>query len=385
MSTRAPELDTERQSLLAKIEDLKFGVDSTSWSPEIFDPCSPDGLLALTELLNSGRVRSVRDNILEQLRELVTARDPQKSWTRENVCSAVDKKLQGKEPAFYGAWIFYPWSNDLVHLLPRDEYRELRSDRNRYKITRTEQNQLLGSYVGIVGLSVGNAAAVTLALEGIGGRFRLADYDSLSLSNLNRLRAGVSQLGINKTVLAAREMFEIDPWLDIEIYSKGLQEDSVDAFISGDSGKLNVVIEECDDIRVKLLVRERSRAQGVPVVMDTSDRGMLDVERFDAEPERALFHGLVGNLKSDDLDNLTERELLSVITKVIDPARLSERAVQSLPEMGVTISGWPQLASGVALGGAIVAETARRILLGQTAKSGRYYVDPAEVLELGPK
>jgi len=30
--------------------------------------------------------------------------------------------------------------------------------------------------------------------------------------------------------------------------------------------------------------------------METSDRGLLDVERFDKEPSRPPFHGLVGEL-----------------------------------------------------------------------------------------
>ena len=40
--------------------------------------------------------------------------------------------------------------------------------------------------------------------------------------------------------------------------------------------------------------------------MDTSDRGMLDIERFDLEPERSIFHGLVEHLdiaKSKNLKN----------------------------------------------------------------------------------
>ncbi|WP_314250767.1 ThiF family adenylyltransferase [Streptomyces kutzneri] len=81
-----------------------------------------------------------------------------------------------------------------------------------------EQRRLLGRRVGVIGLSVGGSAALTFAMEGIGGSFKLADFDCLSVSNLNRLRAGVHHLGLNKCVLAARQMLEIDPWLDIELY-----------------------------------------------------------------------------------------------------------------------------------------------------------------------
>jgi hypothetical protein len=51
--------------------------------------------------------------------------------------------------------------------------------------------------------------------------------------------------------------------------------------------------------------------------------------------------------------------------------------------LGKTLSSWPQLASGVALGGALTAEAARRILLGTHCESGRFYVDLA--LLVGPE
>ena len=58
-------------------------------------------------------------------------------------------------------------------------------------IPRAEQRRLAELRVGVVGLSVGHSTALTLALEGVGGELRLADFDTLALSNLNRLRTGL--------------------------------------------------------------------------------------------------------------------------------------------------------------------------------------------------
>ena len=136
----------------------------------------------------------------------------------------------GARPWDYGTWAWYPWSGRLVHVLPREEFRLVRTDRNRGKIDRPEQRRLLDKRIGVIGLSVGNSAALTLAQEGVAGAFKLADFDTLSVSNLNRLRAGLHQIGVNKAVLAARQMFEIDPYLDIEIFPAGLTEDTVKEF-----------------------------------------------------------------------------------------------------------------------------------------------------------
>jgi hypothetical protein len=77
----------------------------------------------------------------------------------------------------------------LVHVLPEPLHRELRLDRNRYAITTDEQERLTGLCVAVAGLSVGRAVVSTMAHEGVGGELRLADFDVLELSNLNRVVA----------------------------------------------------------------------------------------------------------------------------------------------------------------------------------------------------
>ena len=55
----------------------------------------------------------------------------------------------------FGVWVHYPWSGRLVRLLPEDAFVEVRTNRNREKITREETAALRTKTVGIVGLSVG--------------------------------------------------------------------------------------------------------------------------------------------------------------------------------------------------------------------------------------
>ena len=55
---------------------------------------------------------------------------------------------------------------------------------------------------------------------------------------------------------------------------------------------------------------------------------------------------------------------MDLILAMVDADRISPALAASIPEIGRTLSSWPQLASGVALGGALVTEAARRILLG---------------------
>jgi len=107
---------------------------------------------------------------------------------------------------------------------------------------------------------------------------------------------------------------------------------------------------------------------------------MLDIERFDREPHRPLLHGLLGSLTPEDCLDLTFAERVDLILAMVDPQRISPALAASIPKIGRTLSSWPQLASGVALGGALVTEAARRILLGGPCTSGRFYVDLEELI-----
>ncbi|WP_278264134.1 ThiF family adenylyltransferase [Nocardia sp. AG03] len=330
----------------------------------------------------SGAVRAVHDTIEEQLDELIRCEDPAVVWTTDSLAAA-RRGICGETPLWrWGTWVFYPWSGRLVHVLPREGFQQVRTDRNRSKIDRVQQRDLRGRRIGVVGLSVGNSAAVTLAMEGVGGAFRLADFDTVGLSNLNRLRAGIGDLGVSKAVLAARQMVEIDPYLDIEVITDGLTEASIGPFFDGVDGTrpLDLLVEECDTVWAKVAAREYARNRGIPVLMDTNDRGLLDVERFDLEPHRPLFHGRTGEATSSDVARMNKGELLTFLLAVVDGPRLSPAMREAVGEIGRSLSSWPQLASGVTLGGALVADTARRILLGELIPSGRTYIDLDELV-----
>ena len=161
-------------------------------------------------LLQSGDARYVHDEIDEQLGDLARSRQRRQHGNPSglDVLGGVDKNV-------FGRWIFYPWLSTLVHVLPHEEFRELRLDRNRHKVTAGELGRLASSTIAIVGLSAGNSIARCLCLEGVSESFKLADFDTLALSNMNRLEAGVHDLGLRKTVLLSRQLSEINPYVDL--------------------------------------------------------------------------------------------------------------------------------------------------------------------------
>jgi molybdopterin/thiamine biosynthesis adenylyltransferase/nitroreductase len=273
-------------------------------------------------------------------------------------------------------WAYFPWRRCVVGILGPRGYRALRLDRNRNLITAEEQTVLNGLTVGVAGLSVGHAIAHTLAAQGLAGTIRLTDFDEMELSNLNRVPATVLDLGVNKAVVAARRIAELDPYLGVEVSTAGVTPDNLAAFLDG----LDIVVDECDSFAMKVLIREAARDRGLPVLMATSDRGLVDVERFDREPRRPVFHGVLGAVRSADLFGRPNRDNLPHMLRHLDPSRSSSRFTASLVEMDATLSTWPQLAGDVILGAAAVAEGVRRIGLGEPLPSGQTRIDIAELL-----
>lgn len=351
-----------------------------SHAPTLFCLDRPTEREALQGLLADQRDRlSVLDQLKSQVCELIRSRRPEQRFAPSALQAAADRFIDEHGGDAFGCWVFYPWRQMLVRLLPEQEFVELRTTRNRYKITAEEQQRLSRATIGIVGLSAGNAIALCLGLERIGGTFRLADPDCIELSNMNRVACGVTVLGSNKAVLTARQLYEIDPYLRIEVFEQGVSPDNLPRFLDGPP-QLDLLIEECDDLYMKVRLREEARARRLAIVMETNDRGLLDVERFDLEPERALLHGLLMDVRSDDLIGLSNEGKTPFALRVFG-SDMSPRLAASLLEVDRTISGWPQLGSGNMLGGAIVADSARRILLGEWRGSGRFRVDLEGLLE----
>lgn len=273
-------------------------------------------------------------------------------------------------------WVYFGWRRTLMTLPGPELYRRIRFDRNRYHISSAEQEGFRSARIGIAGLSVGHSIAHTLAMEGLCGMLRLADFDEIELWNLNRLPGSVLDLGENKAIVAARRIAEIDPYLSVEVNTAGVPENGVDEFVDG----LDIVIDECDSLDIKILLRIAARKRGIPVVMATSDRGLIDVERFDLEPDAEIFHGLLGPVDASTLRGLSARDKAPYVMRILEPAQLSPRLAASLVETERTVLSWPQLASDVILGAAEVATAVRRILRGEPAPSGRTRLDLDEQL-----
>jgi len=353
----------------------------TVYRPVFFNLLDAVQKSAFENLISSQNNLQVYDHIYAQVEELIKCLHPTIGFLPPTeLKKAVENHFGGKATDDFGVWVYYPWAQKLVHLLDEEEFAIVRTNRNKHKITAQEQAILSQKKIGVMGLSVGQSVSLTLAMERGFGELRIADFDELDLSNINRIRTGVYNLKIQKTVIVAREIAEIDPYLNVVCFDDGITEENLDRFLM-ENGKIDLLIDECDSFDIKINARNKAKSLGIPVLMEGSDRGTIDIERFDLEPERPVLHGMVAHLDMSKYKSLTTLdERIPYITAVTGVETLSPRMKASAIEIMATISTWPQLASAVTYGGGITADLSRKILLGNLNISGRFFLDLDELI-----
>ena len=345
--------------------------------PLIFEASS----FKLKTFLKKNKNIQVVDKYLDQLEDLFSIRNPKYKFNKTNYNSElrkfIKKHSKNKKMEKIGKWFYFPWDKTLVHFLDEKLHQEIRTARNKNLITDKEQIKFYNSKIGVAGLSVGSHAALTITLMGGGKFIKLADPDIIAPSNLNRVKFNFNDIGINKAILVAQSIWKLNPYNKIEIYQEGINEKNLINFLNG----LDILIEELDDIVLKYKIREVARKTKIPVVMatDNGDNVIMDIERYDLDPNYPIFHG---NLTEKDLENLNSiQNLYRAMAKIINVDLVPYRVLQSVQEVGKTLYSWPQLATAASLSGAITAYVVREIILGKKIPSGKYDINIEQIFD----
>jgi len=337
----------------------------------------------LAKLRQGHLVWKQHDIIADQLAELFEIQNPEQLLDPdflEKQQSFVARRL-GDRADLVGDWVYLPWNGQLIHMVEQENFERLRSNRNQNLVTADEQAVLGEASVSIAGLSVGNGIALGLAQHGI-RTLRLSDDDTLETCNLNRLRAGIYQLGLSKQEVAAQQLWELNPYLDLSFIGR-LTEKTISEFL--ESPKPVAVFDEIDDFEMKIRLRIAARDLGVPVLMLTSlgDNILIDVERYDLDSNGELFHGLLGSLPEEILSKpITESAKMRYAMELVGAKYVPTRALSSLVQVNHTLVGRPQIASAIIMDGGVGAFLIRRLALGQDLPAGRYYLSLTEIMNV---
>lgn len=140
-------------------------------------------------------------------------------------------------------------------------------------------DRLASARVAVFGLGgVGSYATEALARCGI-GNLTLVDNDTISITNINRqLYALHSTIGKAKAQVAKERIRDINEEIVVNTYETFFNEETASMF---DFAAYDYVIDAIDTVSSKLLLIEKAKKSGTPIISSMGTGNKLDPGRFE--------------------------------------------------------------------------------------------------------
>ncbi len=279
-------------------------------------------------------------------------------------------------------WVYFHWNGKIVRYPSLQDHYDIRTWRNKNLILAEEQERLGELRIATIGMSVGSNINDQLVQSGIGGDFLFADKDTLSPSNLNRITAEMADVGLKKTVIMGRKISATDPYLGQLHLPDGYVGQETDSIL--EDWRPDVIFDEVDNLVVKAQLRRVAQRLCVPLLMmgDIDKKPILDIERYDIDPEVKPFNGKISSEMYERLleDKVAPEEVLGLLVALNGEENISERLFASAtnPDLG----GLPQRGSTAKSGASLSAIAIEAIFLDALDDSGTYTHDPKTGLGL---
>lgn len=169
----------------------------------------------------------------------------------------------------------------------------------------TGQDEIRKLKIAVAGLGgMGSNIAEIFARLGV-GTLRLADPDTIEVSNINRqVIANINTVGQKKIDACVSEIMGIDPSIDLQKYHEGITKENAEAFVDG----VDVVINEIDVLHIKeqIYLLNAARKKGIPVYTTLVVGVGVRLYKFSPHSEFAPEDFLGTLAKNQNIDNLIE-------------------------------------------------------------------------------
>lgn len=243
--------------------------------------------------------------------------------------------------------------------------------------------------IAVAGSSVGNNILHLAVMDLRPLHVKIADKSLYKMENINRVRLSywdivesnarrkecTDMLLRNKAIVTASQLYSIDPYLTVHTYPEGINEGNVDRFLEGGIKEppADVLIEEVDDPKIKLFLREQARTRRIPLLM-ASDFGscvQLDILRYDKNKKLPLTYGTHDRVLRQATrtveDNPGNREHFFTFVDSLVGTDYRSDELKKIIDLNTEIPTStiiPQLGSTAAVAGGLIAEVIARIRLG---------------------
>jgi len=297
----------------------------------------------------------------------------------------------------YGVYAYYRERNHLVRYCPPSWHRvvsiasssKLIADPKGKHTWKEIRDIFEHTTVAVAGGSVGNNIMHGAVMDLRPRHVKIADKSLYKMENINRVRLNYwdivqsnknrlhasDTLLRNKAEVMASQLYAIDPYINVHIYNEGVHKGNINHFFGASKGEpqADIVIEEVDDPRVKLLIREEARKRKIPLIM-ASDMGscvQLDILRYDKKQNLPLTYGMKDSQLYASMEavykNPSNREIFFQFVDDLIGTDYRQDELKKIIEGKTEIPTStiiPQLGSTAAVAGGLVAEIICRLRLG---------------------
>jgi molybdopterin/thiamine biosynthesis adenylyltransferase len=207
------------------------------------------------------------------------------------------------------------------------------------------QEKLLASKVLIVGMGgLGCPVALYLAAAGV-GELRLADGDSVDLSNLQRQIAHTeSDLGRRKVDSAAASIAALNSATRVHCIAQHLQGQALSEQVAG----VDLVVDATDNFSTRLAINLACIEQGRPLVSGAAIRSEGQVTVIDSAAGTPCYHCIYPQVQADEDLSCSDSGVLAPMVGVIGCLQALE-AVKLLANYGEPLRGQLLLIDGWSL------------------------------------
>lgn len=196
------------------------------------------------------------------------------------------------------------------------------------------QEKLKTARVLIVGLGgLGCAAAPYLVAAGV-GHLTLVDFDTVSLSNLQRqILHRDARIGMTKVESARLELSAINPHAQIETVDAQLDDEQMAAQITA----CDLVLDCTDNVATRNLLNRLCHAQRKPLVSGAAIRMEGQLSVFTYQPEEPCYRCL-SRLFGDNALTCVEAGVMAPLVGTIGTLQAME-AIKLLTQYGQPLTG----------------------------------------------
>jgi len=156
---------------------------------------------------------------------------------------------------------------------------EERFDRTISLIGKDAFSRLQNASVAVFGIGgVGGYAAEALVRSGVGSLL-LVDFDTVSVSNINRQIIATQQtVGQKKTEAFAKRAREINPDVQIKETTEFIDSENIEDILK--QNKIDYIIDAIDTVSAKVELIAMAKDAGVPIISAMGAGGKLDPTAF---------------------------------------------------------------------------------------------------------